>query len=368
MHLQTIHCFSISNAVENRKAIQPICMLQHPTIKHKVFSRQSLWCIAIALCLGFVFGLFNTLSLFHDQDRVIDHTIENQLNTFQIPASTAQQEAIKSEIINQVNKLATQPLIDEIRVITLEDGLLHNTSSSSVTESPPWLARMLFGADRFYIREFNLAEGQTISLIWLKVVADITQPYQQFIALTTKALLLTLVASVLLAAFLIFMSLFLFHKPVISHKKPSHRKTTANVYHRPETLNADSVSVVKSESASTLLVVDDNPVNRMVAAEMLQQLGFSVDRVESGYRCLEHCQQKNYDVIFMDCNMPGMDGFSTTQHLRKHPNTKHIPVVALTANALSEHKEKCLQAGMNDYIAKPFNKRKLQETLSKWLP
>lgn len=121
-------------------------------------------------------------------------------------------------------------------------------------------------------------------------------------------------------------------------------------------------------SSYQLLVVEDNPINRMVAEGMLEQLGYRVELAQHGENCLKACESKDYDLILMDCNMPVMDGFTATRELRKQKNTQDIPIIALTANALNEHRQKCLEAGMNDHIAKPFNKQELQSTLSRWLP
>ncbi|KEQ17397.1 hybrid sensor histidine kinase/response regulator [Endozoicomonas numazuensis] len=131
----------------------------------------------------------------------------------------------------------------------------------------------------------------------------------------------------------------------------------------PATLNTQH----KKSSHYSVLVVEDNPINRMVAEGMLEQLGFNVELAHNGKSCLEACQHKNYDLILMDCNMPVMDGFTTTRRLRDQIETRETPIVALTANALNEHRKQCLEAGMNDHLAKPFNKEQLESTLSKWL-
>ena len=116
-----------------------------------------------------------------------------------------------------------------------------------------------------------------------------------------------------------------------------------------------------------ILVVEDNPINRMVAEGMLEQLGYNVQIAPSGGDCLTLCEQIKFDLILMDCNMPMMDGYTTTRRLRSQGKNKDIPIIALTANALSEHRQRCLDAGMNDHIAKPFNRQQIQNTLVSWL-
>ena len=120
-------------------------------------------------------------------------------------------------------------------------------------------------------------------------------------------------------------------------------------------------------SIHQVLVVEDNPINRMVAEGMLEQLGYQVELAHNGENCLQICQDKQYDLILMDCNMPVMDGFTTTRQLRTRENTKDTPIIALTANALNEHRKQCLEAGMDDHIAKPFNKEQLQNAITRWL-
>ncbi|MRI32374.1 hybrid sensor histidine kinase/response regulator [Endozoicomonas sp. OPT23] len=116
-----------------------------------------------------------------------------------------------------------------------------------------------------------------------------------------------------------------------------------------------------------ILVVEDNPINRMVAEGMLEQLGYQVSLAQNGEECLQLNKHNNYDLILMDCNMPVLDGFKTTRALRSQPATKDIPIIALTANALNDHRKRCMEAGMNDHISKPFDKQQLQLAINTWL-
>ena len=132
-----------------------------------------------------------------------------------------------------------------------------------------------------------------------------------------------------------------------------------------QTQNTDSLPV--SPVNKHILVVEDNPINRMVAEGMLEQLGYRVSLAQNGKECLKLNRTHSYDLILMDCNMPVLDGFKTTRQLRSLPKTSKIPVIALTANALNEHRKRCMEAGMNDHISKPFDKQQLQSAIETWL-
>jgi CheY-like chemotaxis protein len=116
-----------------------------------------------------------------------------------------------------------------------------------------------------------------------------------------------------------------------------------------------------------ILVAEDNPVNQEVAVGLLAQLGYRVDVVADGHEALQALQKKDYDLIFMDCQMPGLDGYEATAEIRRlEQNRKHTKIVALTAYAATKEAiEKCLAAGMDDYLSKPFTKDSLANILAK---
>jgi len=120
-----------------------------------------------------------------------------------------------------------------------------------------------------------------------------------------------------------------------------------------------------------VLVVDDNNTNRIVAQGILKKFGLYVDLACDGLEALISLESNFYDLVFMDCQMPIMDGYDTTRKIRS-PKSKvsnhKIPVVAMTANAMKGDREKCIASGMDDYITKPLEPEKLQEVLEKWLP
>lgn len=126
----------------------------------------------------------------------------------------------------------------------------------------------------------------------------------------------------------------------------------------------------RAEPAATgqrLLLVEDNIVNQMVAKGMLTRLGYEVDVAEQGEAALARLETSDYDLVLMDCNMPVMDGYETSRRMRADPRWRDIPIIALTANALQEDRQRCEAAGMNDYLAKPFKREDLQALLSIWL-
>ncbi|MEX2336512.1 MAG: response regulator [Fulvivirga sp.] len=119
-----------------------------------------------------------------------------------------------------------------------------------------------------------------------------------------------------------------------------------------------------------VLLVEDNDINRLYAFNILKKWQCEVDGAENGYIALERLKSKHYDVILMDIQMPVMDGYEATRHIRetfKHPK-KQIPIIALTANAIKGDNEKCLEVGMNDYLYKPFQPDDLLKLLSKYAP
>lgn len=118
-----------------------------------------------------------------------------------------------------------------------------------------------------------------------------------------------------------------------------------------------------------ILVVEDNPVNQLVAAEMLKRLGLHADVAGDGAEALAALERLPYDLILMDCQMPVMDGFEATRRLRERQTTeRRLPVIAMTANAIRGDRERCLEAGMDDYLPKPVRISELTAMLQRWLP
>ncbi|MDT8369537.1 MAG: response regulator [Longimicrobiales bacterium] len=115
-----------------------------------------------------------------------------------------------------------------------------------------------------------------------------------------------------------------------------------------------------------ILLAEDNPVNRQVALAVLGKLGYEATWVENGHDAVERAAEGGFSAILMDIQMPVMDGIEATRVLRARTETRSIPIIALTAHALTEERERCLAAGMNDFLSKPFKADDLAATLAHW--
>lgn len=133
---------------------------------------------------------------------------------------------------------------------------------------------------------------------------------------------------------------------------------------------APSVLQKAERQAIRILLAEDNPVNQAVALSMLKKLDYRVDVVADGQEAIEALSRISYDLVLMDCQMPELDGFEATALIRNlsSPVLNHaVTVIAMTANAMAGDRERCLRAGMDDYIAKPVEPKKLEQVLEKWL-
>jgi len=120
-----------------------------------------------------------------------------------------------------------------------------------------------------------------------------------------------------------------------------------------------------------VLLVEDNLTNQAVAKGMLRKFGLGIDLATNGLEAIHALEAHHYDLVFMDCQMPEMDGYAATRHIRDPQSSvrdHEIPVIAMTAHAMQGDREKCLDAGMNDYLTKPVEPRKLRRALQQWLP
>ncbi|RZA25519.1 MAG: response regulator [Proteobacteria bacterium] len=119
----------------------------------------------------------------------------------------------------------------------------------------------------------------------------------------------------------------------------------------------------------TILVADDNAINRLVAVKMVEKLGYSVQTASDGTKVMAALERSHFDLILMDCQMPNLDGFETTRLIRKLSTSSQntIPIIAFTANAMSDDAKVCLDAGMNDYLSKPIKRDVLEAKLKIWL-
>ncbi|MDR3424066.1 MAG: response regulator [Alphaproteobacteria bacterium] len=117
-----------------------------------------------------------------------------------------------------------------------------------------------------------------------------------------------------------------------------------------------------------VLVAEDMPFNRMLMTKVLDKFGCSVDTAENGVEAVFKAQEKDYDIIFMDCHMPEMDGYAATRAIRERetPQNKRTTIIALTADAMTGDRDRCLTAGMDDHLSKPFKQEQIGEILKKW--
>jgi CheY-like chemotaxis protein len=117
-----------------------------------------------------------------------------------------------------------------------------------------------------------------------------------------------------------------------------------------------------------VLVVEDSPMNQQVALGLLEQLGYRGNAVANRLEAIEAVRQVSYDAILMDCQMPEMDGFEASREIRRRESaSEHVPIIAMTANAMKGDRERCLEAGMDDYLSKPVRKDDLEAALRRWI-
>ena len=117
-----------------------------------------------------------------------------------------------------------------------------------------------------------------------------------------------------------------------------------------------------------ILLVEDNPTNQQVASELLRMVGLRVSVADDGVEALEKLRARSFDLVLMDIQMPRMDGFQATAQIRDDPRWTELPIIAMTAHALTGDRQRCFDAGMNDHVGKPVEPDQLYRALSRWLP
>ncbi len=156
---------------------------------------------------------------------------------------------------------------------------------------------------------------------------------------------------------------------------PPHAPATSEFWHGDEDERPAPERQVRAEAGpedlrGKVLLVEDNPVNLAVARKLLDRLGLEVDTAKDGRVAVDAVHRTRYDLVLMDCQMPEMDGYEATQEIRVREaamKRARLPIVAMTANAMAGDREKCFDAGMDDYLAKPLDVAQLREVLAKWL-
>ncbi len=138
----------------------------------------------------------------------------------------------------------------------------------------------------------------------------------------------------------------------------------------PRPVTAVAPATPPTEQSGRVLLVEDNPVNRQVAQRLLSLAGIAFDSAENGKEALDKMNAGGYDAVLMDCQMPIMDGYTATRQRRQHEKAHRmtrLPIIAMTANAMLGDREKCLDAGMDDYLTKPLNRALLESRLRHWI-
>jgi CheY-like chemotaxis protein len=130
------------------------------------------------------------------------------------------------------------------------------------------------------------------------------------------------------------------------------------------------ISAPTQKRQEKILLVDDNQINVLVARKQLAQLGFEIAEVYNGREALDALKRERFDLVFMDCHMPEMNGFEATAEIRKNQTvgSVRIPIIAMTADARQEDRQRCLVAGMDDYVSKPTSLKQLQTVIDRWIP
>lgn len=130
-----------------------------------------------------------------------------------------------------------------------------------------------------------------------------------------------------------------------------------------------SIHAIHNHHRGRVLVAEDYAISQNMIVNMLTKMGVEVDVAADGLEALEYYQSRQYDVIFMDCMMPEIDGYCVTQIIRENePEGIHVPIVAVTANAMNGDRKRCLDAGMDAYMAKPLRAKDLDDMLYRYLP
>ncbi len=118
-----------------------------------------------------------------------------------------------------------------------------------------------------------------------------------------------------------------------------------------------------------MLVVEDGEINQLVATGILESLGYDVEIAGDGYEALDALARTTYDAVLMDVRMPNLDGYEATAEIRvREGDQRHTPIIAMTASAIEGDRERCLAAGMDDYLSKPVERAAVDAVLARWVP
>jgi two-component system, sensor histidine kinase and response regulator len=144
------------------------------------------------------------------------------------------------------------------------------------------------------------------------------------------------------------------------------REAIAGALATPPVPVAEPTHVYEPVARPVVLVAEDHPVNQLVIRKLLEQEGLEVDVADDGEQALARVAAREYAAVFMDCQMPVLDGYAATAALRDTDRGEGLPIIALTAHAMTGDRERCLAAGMDDYLAKPISPAELARVLTQW--
>ena len=155
-----------------------------------------------------------------------------------------------------------------------------------------------------------------------------------------------------------------------NHTKSGLMKTILNITEdaSPPALEARTPSIAEpGRRGIRILIVEDSRASRLIAAAILQNEGFEVGEAGSGAEAIEKFRKADFDLVLMDLQMSGMDGFEATRAIRNlEPEFSNTPIIAFSANVMEEARHHCLEAGMNDFVSKPFVKETLLDRIAQW--
>jgi CheY-like chemotaxis protein/HPt (histidine-containing phosphotransfer) domain-containing protein len=136
----------------------------------------------------------------------------------------------------------------------------------------------------------------------------------------------------------------------------------------PSLVTRHSLREARPQKGARILVAEDNEVNQKVAVRILEKAGYRVEVADNGREAVEACERSRYAAVLMDGQMPGLDGFEATRRIREaEGEARHTPIIAMTASAMKGDRERCLDAGMDDYVSKPVTPESLDNALKRWV-
>ena len=148
----------------------------------------------------------------------------------------------------------------------------------------------------------------------------------------------------------------------VLHRR-SRQSAAGDAFHVPIPDSPEPAPTDEGEFVCRVLLAEDNPINQVLAVRMLEKLGVRVDVADDGHAAIEMASKADYDLVLMDCQMPVVDGYEATREIRgqQGEGEQHLPIVALTANAMDSDRDSCINAGMNGYFAKPLRIKEIEE-------